>query len=34
MVGSTPEFFRKFIADEAARWQKLAQDTGLKLEEE
>ena len=31
MVGSTPEQFRQHIATEAARWRKVAQDTGIKL---
>lgn len=31
MVGSTPEQFRQHFASEAARWRKVAQDTGVKL---
>lgn len=31
MVGSTPEQFRRHFANEAARWRKVAQDTGVKL---
>jgi tripartite-type tricarboxylate transporter receptor subunit TctC len=33
MVGSTPEQFRQMIVTETARWKKLVQDTGIKLEE-
>ena len=33
LVGSTPEQFRKVIATEAARWRKVVQDNGIKLEE-
>ncbi len=32
MVGSTPEEFRKFIAEEAGRYRKLIQETGIKIE--
>jgi len=32
-VGSTPEQFRQLITAEAARWRKLVQDIGFKLEE-
>lgn len=31
IVGSTPEEFKQRIATEAARWRKVAQDTGAKL---
>jgi tripartite-type tricarboxylate transporter receptor subunit TctC len=31
IVDSTPEEFRQRIATEAARWRKVAQDTGAKL---
>ena len=31
MVGSTPEFVGKYLADEAARWRKIVADTGIKL---
>ena len=31
IVGSTPEQFRKHFLAEAARWRKVAQDTGVKL---
>ncbi len=30
MVGNTPEFFRKHIAAETAKWRKIVQDTGIK----
>ena len=33
MVGSTPEQLRTHIAAESARWRKVVQDTGIKLEE-
>ena len=33
MVGSTAEQFRQHIANESARWRKVAQDTGVKLGE-
>jgi len=33
LVGSTPEQFRKIIATEAARWRKVVQENGIKLEE-
>ncbi len=31
VVGSTPESFTSFMADEAAKWQKIAQDAGVKV---
>ena len=31
MIGSTPDQFGKYIADEAARWRKVVADTGIKL---
>ena len=31
-VGSTPEQFRQFIATDVARWRKVVQDAGIKLE--
>jgi len=33
MVGSTPEQFRQVIAVESARWRKVVQENGIKLEE-
>ena len=33
MVGSTPEQFRRHIINEINRWQKLVEETGIKLEE-
>lgn len=33
LIGSTPEQFRQHIVTETARWRKLVQDTGMKLEE-
>ena len=33
MIGSTPEFVSKYLADEAARWRKIVTDTGIKLAE-
>ena len=32
LVESTPEEFAKFIRDDLAKWNKLAQETGIKLE--
>ena len=29
--GSTPEAFATFMADEAAKWQKIAKDAGVKV---
>jgi len=31
MIGSTPEFLGKYLADEAARWRRIVADTGIKL---
>ena len=31
MIGSTPDQFGKYIADEASRWRKVVADTGIKL---
>jgi tripartite-type tricarboxylate transporter receptor subunit TctC len=31
MIGSAPDQFGKYIADEAARWRKVVADTGIKL---
>jgi len=33
MIGSTPEFLRQLIVTEINRWEKLVQETGIKLEE-
>jgi hypothetical protein len=31
MIGSTSGKFRKYVADESARWRKVVMDTGIKL---
>jgi len=31
-VGSTPEEFRAFVAEEIARWSKVITDAGIKME--
>lgn len=31
-VGSTPEEFRQFLAEEVARWQRVAKNTGIELD--
>ena len=33
MVGSPPDYFRQVIANESARWRKVVQENGIKLEE-
>jgi len=33
LVGSSPDYMRKYVLAEFARWQKVVQDAGLKLEE-
>ncbi len=33
MIGSSPEYLRKYISDEAARWRKVVNDSGIKLAE-
>jgi tripartite-type tricarboxylate transporter receptor subunit TctC len=32
VVASTPEEFRKFIANEIAKWSKVVKDAGVKIE--